>query len=152
MTIAITIILAFINGMCYRMGGSGNFPRWTRPVGIGFLTMATILLWGGVIWDWWYILSILATGGASAGVSTTYFKKKGSDAHWFNWLFVGLAFSLAFLPFAIMTHLWLGFVIRLLVLTPVITLWSHLIGWDIAEETGRGFLCIATIPLVFINV
>lgn len=145
-----TIFLSLLNAIAYRMGGSGNYPRWFRPVGIGVITMATLVLWS-FIWDWWYLLGVIASGGASAGLSTTYFKNV-PDARWWNWMFVGIALSIALLPFTIATGLWLGFFIRLAILTPAITLWSEIIGWDIAEEFGRGFLHVATIPLLFIGV
>lgn len=146
----ITLALSFLNGMFYRMGGSGNYPRWTRPLGIGLYTIATIFIWAGFHLDLWEIFGVIASGGISAGMSTTYFKKKGADAHWFNWAFVGFALSLSLLPLAWTHNLWLGLLIRTVILTPAITLWSQFIGLDILEENGRGFLHIATIPLMFI--
>ena len=145
-----TAILAILNGVFYRAGGSGNYPRWTRPVGIGLLTCITLFIWHGFSWDWPVIGAILASGGITAGMSTTYLKKKGANASWINWALVGLVLALACLPYAWITADWYGFGLRVAVLTPAICLWSQIIGWDVAEEFGRGFLTIATIPLIFL--
>lgn len=139
--IILSIILSILNSIAYRMGGSGNYPRWTRPVGVGLGVTAVLWLLFGFHW------SILVSAGASAGISTTYFKKKGSEAKWYNWMFVGLALSAALLPWAILTHHILGFVIRSIVLTGLIIVWCQLIGNAVLEELGRGFLIIVTLLL-----
>ena len=140
----IILLISSANSVFYRMGGSGNFARWFRPVGIALCVMLAMLVLG--IWHW----SVIICAGASAGLSTTYFKKSGEDASWFNWLFVGLAFSLAMLPWAYFTGNYLGFSIRLVVCTAGITLWSIFWGNDIIEELGRGFIPIITLPLLLI--
>lgn len=138
----IAICVAAIVGICYRMGGSGNYPRWTRPVGVGLGVTAVLWLLFGFHW------SILVSAGASAGLSTTYFKKKGTDAKWWNWLLVGLAMSLALLPWSWATNHWIGFLLRTIFLTPAICLWSQLIGNAVLEELGRGFLIIISLFLL----
>lgn len=143
--IAVILLLAVINGVLYRMGGSGNFPRWTRPVGIGLIAMTVLALTHRADWSWLIVLGIVASGGATAGISTTYFKKKGTDANWFNWLLVGLGLSLALLPFAFVSNDWLHFALRVILLTPAICLWSQFIGNAVVEEFGRGFLTIITL-------
>lgn len=97
--------------------------------------------------SWWLIL----VAGATYGVQTTYFKKKGTDARWWNWALVGLAFSLSVLPVIISNGLWVGFALRTIFLTPAIVMWSELIRKDYLEEGGRGGLQIASLPLLLIG-
>lgn len=141
----IAIFIAVAVAILYRVGGSANGVRWARPVGIGVGTLITLFLLFG--WHW----SIILSAGASAGLSTTYFKKKGTSATWKNWLLVGLAMSLALLPWAIFTHHLLGFGIRTLVLTPLIMTWCLTIGDAVLEELGRGFLILITLFLLKIG-
>lgn len=141
----IAILIATLVGVAYRMGGSASFVRWFRPVGIGLGVVLVLSLLFGFHW------SILLSSGASAGLSTTYFKKKGTDAQWWNWLLVGLAMSLALFPWSFFTHHMVGFFIRTIVLTPAICLWSQFIGNATLEEFGRGFLIISTLLLLSIG-
>ena len=138
------LLISSCGAIAYRCGGSGNFARWFRPVGIALCVMLAMLGLG--LWHW----SVIICAGASAGLSTSYFKKRGTDASWLNWFFVGLAFSLAMLPWAYFTGNYLGFSIRLVVCTAGITLWSIFWGNDIIEELGRGFIPIITLPLLLI--
>lgn len=139
----LAIFLATGAAILYRMGGSGNYARFFRPLGIGFATTIILCL---INLHW----SAILAGGASAGLSTTYFKKKGSEAKWFNWLFVGLAMSLAVIPWCLFNGHWIGFGIRTFVLTGLIILWCQSIGDAVLEELGRGFLIISTLLLLFI--
>lgn len=138
-------IPAILNGALYRMGGSGNFPRWTRPVGIASMTMLAMWILG--LWHW----SVIPSAGIMAGVSTTYFKRPGWDAYWWNWLFAGLSFGLAMMPYAYFTGQWLEFFLRTAVCTGLVCAWSEFIGWDIAEEAGRGFIAIVTLSIFLIG-
>ncbi|RTK93045.1 hypothetical protein EKI60_06425 [Candidatus Saccharibacteria bacterium] len=142
----VVFVLACATAVMYRCGGSGNYPRFFRPMGVGI----GVLLAGFILFDsnWISFWALLASSGASAGLSTTYFKKKNTDAMWFNWLFVGLALSIALLPMAFATQNWTGFLMRSLVLTSGITLWSQFQGNAVKEELGRGFLIIATLLLM----
>lgn len=140
-----TLFFSIISAVSYRMGGSGNFPRWVRPV---VVSLSTILLMGIFIGFHW---SMILCFGLSFGALTTYWKKKGSDAFWYNWLFTGLGYSLCILPFIFHTHVWLGFGIRTGVLTALTVLWSDLMGNAVIEEGGRGALITLTVPLLLIG-
>lgn len=137
-----TLILSVASGVFYRMGGSGNYPRWTRQVGICICMAFELMLLG--YFSWTIILCI----GALYGLSTTYFKKKGTDAIWLNWLLVGVAFSISVLPIVLVYHNYIGFAIRTVVCTALVTIWSQAIGKDVVEEFGRGFIIVATLPLL----
>lgn len=140
-----TIILSALAGIAYRMGGSGNYPRWTREVGLCVCMNLEMILLGFFHW------SLIICTGALYGLATTYFKKKGTDAKAINWFFVGLAFSIAMLPLVLVYHLWIGFAIRTFVCTALVVIWSETNGNAVCEELGRGYIPIATLPLLLIG-
>lgn len=140
-----TIILSIICAVTYRMGGSGNYPRWTRQVGIMICTISELILLGYIHW------TLILCAGAIYGLSTTYFKKKGTNAKWFNWMFVGMGFSIAILPLVLVYHNWIGFGIRSAVCTLLVVAWSEANGNAVWEEGGRGVIPIITLPFLLIG-
>lgn len=139
------IVLSGGSGFLYTAGGSGKYPFWFREAGVMLCELLGLLVLG--IHSWW----IIAVMGATYGVQTTYFKKKGTEARWWNWTLVGCAFSLSVLPIVISNSLWMGFTLRTAFLIPAITLWSEFIGKDYLEEGGRGGMQIASLPLLLIG-
>ena len=148
--ILLSIGLSILSGMLYRIGGSSlpisNITK-IRDAGVPFIGCILVAIdhWplNGMSW-----LGLILSFGLSWGAMTTYFKKKGTDAKWWNWMLVGLAFGIAFLPFAWASGLWIPFLIRTAITTIAITAWCEAIGWDIAEEFGRGFIyCISLLIL-----
>jgi len=125
------------------MGGSGNFPHQARVVGVPLLSCGMLMLFD---FRWWIFLCIPLMIGAIS----TYWKKKGTDAKWWNWLLHGLGLCLAMLPYSIASGNWLGFALRLVVLPLVIVIWSEKIGNAVVEELGRGVTIMLTIPLLLI--
>ncbi len=137
--------LSLICGVLYRLGGWEKGNRLFRIVGCPLLTLiATITLVGFNLSYWW---AYLLTFALSAGAVSAYW---GLDEQKWGYWAHGLGLSLALLPIAYVTQHWLGFSLRCLVLTALITLWSEFTGWDILEEGGRGFLIIATLPLLIL--
>lgn len=145
MTIFFIICLSILSAVMYRMGGSGNYDRWIRHAGCS----ACVVIALGILigWSWWLILVF----GLQFGALTTYFKKKGTDAHWWNWLLVGFAWSIVILPVVISSHIWVGFFCRSLILTALVCIWSVYEGNAVREELGRGFLLVGTIPILLIG-
>lgn len=139
------IILASIISSCaYRMGGASGYSTYYRDVGCSLLS---VLMLGYIIaWHWILILVF----GLTWGALSTYFKKKGTDAKWFNWILVGLALSLATLPIIIVYGHWVGFFLRTIVLSLSIMSWSETNDNAVLEECGRGFLIPITIPLLLV--
>lgn len=129
----------------YRAGGSGKHPFWYREAGMMVCAVLGLLSLGLIHW------SLILVAGATYGAQTTYFKKKGTDAKWWNWLLVGLVFSLTVLPIVISNHLWIGVLARTVVVTAFTTLWSQFIGKDTLEEYGRGAVQIISLPLLLIS-
>lgn len=140
-----TLALCIVAAVTYRMGGSGNYPRFIRGLGLCICVILELLLLGYFHW------SIILCAGAMYGFSTTYFKKNGTDATWVNWLFVGLGFSAAVLPLVLVYGLWFGFLIRTLICTILVVMWSETNGNVIWEEGGRGVIPILTLPLLTIG-
>ena len=151
----INIILSLLSGILYRAGGMGKEydakPTWipeklrntkVRDLGIPFVGVLVMVLMHGL--HWIYPLCFLAVFGAQ----TTYLKKKGQNAKWFNWFLVGLLFSIAWIPFTIVTHNWLGFLYRTIIVTVFTTLWSEFNDDVFVEEFGRGFIQTATLFLL----
>jgi len=136
---------SIIGGVLYRMGGSDNYDTKARDFGVPLV--AIVLM--GLLYKWHW--TMIPSFGLMFASLTTYFKKKGSDARWFNWLFVGLAISVSVIPYVFANELWVGFGIRTAVLTAGIVAWSELVGNAVEEELGRGFLTIITLPLLFIG-
>ena len=138
-----TIALAALCGWCWRFGGSSHGIRFVRELGTGLTLVGCITLWWG--WSFWYIPII-----GLAFIESTYFKTKGSDAKWYNWLMCGILYALIPLPAVIVHHLWIGFAIRSAVLIPVITLWRTFQGNVQWSESGVGVWQIITLPLLMI--
>lgn len=136
-------IASIISGVLYRLGGSQYYHTLWRDIGCSLIS--TILIGYLVSWHWTLILVF----GMTWGALTTYWKV-GPKAYWFNWIFTGLGYSLAVLPFCIAEGHWIGFGIRTVVLSLTTMIWSELNGNAILEEFGRGFLLSATIPLLLI--
>lgn len=136
------IIASILGALFYRMGGAAGYNTKVRDIGCPLVACALLIVLAG--WNWWLIPCF----GLYFGALTTYWKKKGADATWLNWIFVGLGYSFAFLPYSIATHHYLGFAIRAVLVTVLTSVWSNNIGNPVTEECGRGFISTATIPLL----
>ena len=142
--ILLTLLASILGAVLYRIGGASGYNTKFRDLGLPTVGIGLLWILGG--WNWWLILCF----GLYFGSMTTYWKKKGTDAKWWNWLFVGLGYSLAFLPYSIATGHWLGFGIRTFLVTILTSVWSNNIGNPVVEECGRGVITTATLPLLLI--
>lgn len=145
MKLLIIILLSILSGILYRLGG--RFQTKIRDIGVPIVATIALLYFG-----FKNPIGLFLHFGLLFGALTTYWKKKNEDAKWWNWLLTGLGYSLAALPIAWITKYWLGFGIRIVILSGLITLWSELVNQDWLEEGGRGILIIITLPLLFIGV
>jgi hypothetical protein len=138
--------LAVLSAILYRLGGKGKpFNTKFRDLGCPVCLTACVVTLLGFSW------SLIPCFGLFFGSLTTYWKKKGANAEWYNWLLVGLGYSISLLPWAIATHNWLGFGIRTFVLITLTTLWKTLVGNAVLSELGEGAIIILTIPLLLIG-
>lgn len=153
----LTIVFTILSAFFYRCGGISKAegaikypwcPIWlfngkTRDVGCSLLAIAWMLVCYEMSVWWAYVISF----GVCWGALTTYWDWLfGED----NFFAHGFGIALAFLPFAIVSGLWVGFVIRLVVLPLAMGFWCLLFGNDDVEEYGRGALIISTLPLMLI--
>ena len=138
-----TIALAGLSGWCYRAGGSASIhARWLRQAGVGVAVTGTLLIWFG--FNWWTLLCL-----GTSWAESTYFKSKGSDAKWWNWLLVGIVFAIVPLPYVISSgNHYLGFAIRSAVIIPATTVVGTFVGDVDWSEGLRGALQIITLPLL----
>ena len=146
MKILLWLGLSILSGILYRMGGTNKGTFW-RDIGCSLVTLATCFILGLFTTFTASLVAYLLTFGLSWGALASYW---GQDEKKFGYFWHGLGLSLAALPIAFITGNWLGFGIRTILLTGLISLWSELIGWDILEEFGRGFILTATIPILLI--
>ena len=136
-------VLTTIGAVLYRLGGYGHGYN-TKIRDLGVPACCAVYFVFTQHWNWILVLCL----GLLFASQTTYFKKKGSDAKWYNWLFVGLAFSISFLPYSLVVGNMAGFLYRTVIVTVFTVLWSEFIGRDTTEEMGRGAIQIATLPLL----
>ena len=149
MKIIILIILSILSGIAYRLGGIGKpFKTWMRDGICPLIALVALWLLVGFKSSYWW--AYLLHFGLLFGALTTYWKKKGADAYWYNWLLTGLGYSLSAIPIAWISGHWVGFLLRTIILSGAITLWSVKIGNAKWEERGRGFAIIITLPLLLI--
>lgn len=141
----VTTVLAAIAGWCYRAGGSGKFNTKVRDMGVAACVVAWFAASGFLSWE------LLLVFGLQFGSETTYFKKKGRDAVWWNWVLVGFVTSLAVLPAVIHYGHWVGFGLRVFAQTFLVATWSMMFGDVEWEEGGRGAWQILTLPLLLIQ-
>jgi len=147
------ILLSILAGLFGRMGGAGQegrdafpwLPGWAfdskvRDAGIPLLMLFCLP------WDW----ALIFCFGLMFASQTTYFKRKGTDARWFNWLFVGLAYSLCMFPYSLAIGNLHGFILRSVVVIFTVVLVSEVSGDVTVEEGFRGAVQIATLPLLLI--
>jgi hypothetical protein len=144
-----TILASVVAGILYRMGGAEGYNTKFRDFGVPTVGIALMLVLYPH-YDWKTLLAYFLTFGLYFGSMTTYWKKKGTDAKWWNWLLTGLGYSVAWLPFAICSGNWLGFALRSIVVSVGTMLWSEKIGNAVVEEIGRGVITTVTLPLLLI--
>lgn len=150
-------LLSIAGGILYRMGGAAGYNTKYRDFGIPTCMVLLMLAFGQ--WQPLSLLGLFLSFGAVFGAQTSYFKRKGENAKWFNWLLTGIAYSLAMFPLVLAqsfanisglhTH-WLGFGIRTFVCSGLTVLVSQVFGNVVFEENSRGIVEILTLPLLFI--
>ena len=142
-----TIILSYVSGRLYRMGGSDEFPKWVRRIGCSLCFVALMALYGlftGIANS----IAIVLTTLMLYGCLTTYWKGDAPDVLWYHWLFTGFMYGFAAIPYAWVSGHWFGFWLRCLVLTIFTVAWSEYHTDVEKEEFGRGCAIIATMLLL----
>jgi len=73
---------------------------------------------------------------------TTYWKRNGEDARWYNWLITGFMYVLAFLPTVYFLSRFEAFVYFAAFLSIATIIWSEIMSDVVWEECGRGAILI----------
>jgi len=147
--IILLIVLGYISARLYRLGGQvkeGNSwdilrNKLTRRVGCSLLTMAMVYAYGVRCHPGWYVVSFILHWI----MLSTYHDYTGKDDHFAH----GFGVGIAMLPFAIVTGIWVGFIIQIIVSTVWMGLVSILSEDDDFEEYGRGLAVIGRLPFMF---
>ena len=138
-------ILSIVSAIFYRMGGSGNYPRQARMVGVPLCTILALWAILGVNWGMWWVYAICM--GLSVGLISTYWDEVfGFDNFWFHAFAVGLAV----LPLMALGVHWYAILARSIIMGGLIGGLSYWQKWDVLEESTRGFFIVATIPLLLL--
>jgi len=124
------ILASFGAGVLGRCGGSGNYPRQTRVVGIPLLMAG--LAWILGIHSWWLLLMIPAMIGAIS----TYHDYLGED----NFFVHGFVIGCATFPIALYNGHWWMLLFRCLLLAVACGGWSKVMKNPVVEEFGRYFI------------
>lgn len=158
MLVLALISLSIVSGILYRMGGSDDYSTKFRDFGVPSICATTFFLITNAFntsFIWHYLIFWLLCFGSL----TTYFKKEGVPAKWWNWMFCGIAWGLAAIPLAFVTKSWIGFAYRLILLTIWTPIWCIKFNkplWKfqsvVVNEFGRGLFINASIPLLLIGV
>lgn len=154
MPIKILIVLAIsvLCGVFYRLGGTSRGTLF-RDLGSSASMVAAILVLFGVQ-GWKEIGGLFVSMGIMFGALTTYryFLPKPKDYRFYHYALHGFFVALAILPWAIATgHIW-GMAARCAVCAVLVGGWSHLIGWDVLEEFGRGFIMGASLLILAVPI
>ena len=141
MTILYLILIA-LGAILYRMGGSGNYDRLFRTIGVPIVSLIAMWVLGKWNWTLWICLPLMY------GAMTTYWKclnkyfhDTTEDSHWYNWAAHGLMIGLAFLPYAVSP----GAIGRAVAMAILMTIWSESMDNAVWEECGRGAIIVGTI-------
>ncbi len=130
------VLLVVASAILYRMGGAAGYNTKWRDLGCPLVAVASALVVG--LCHWSLAISFVVMFGAM----TTYWKRKGQDAHWYHWWTTGLIYVVAFLPVAYFLSRIEAFVYYAIFVSTVTALWSALVSNVVWEECGRGAILI----------
>ena len=140
------IIIACASAILYNWGGRGApFNTKVRDWGCPIAVINALVLMGHNHW------SLAITFFTLWAALTTYWKKKGTDAKWYNWLATGAGYGFALLPFSWITGClfgWLCYTLNVAVLTCILSQSINNVVW---EERARGFVLVMCLPLLYVR-
>jgi len=135
--------LSLLSSGLYRLGGWSGGNKLYRRLGCAVVQFLVIFFVLKISAPWWvHLLSI----GITYGFLTTYYDFiNGEDSHWLHGLGIGLGIILYACVGAVA---WPALIIRIVVLSLAMGLWSKWFKNDIVEECGRGFFIVATLLIL----
>ena len=156
------LIASILSFILYRLGGASHsdfpyLPKWlvksyTRDMGIPII-MGAFLLYSGCVASLWLLAALILAYGALTTYNKWFqalFGYPTDDVYWPAWTMTGFLYGLSAGPVAYQSGKWIGFSIRVIILTILIPLWSEWqdeVNW---EEGGRGLLYTITLPLLLL--
>jgi hypothetical protein len=147
---ALIAALSIIGSLFYRLGGIGKpFSTLWRDLGVSAIIVALMCLKTQISPIVALVLLFFWGLTYASLTSYRYFLPKPKDYLWYHYALHGFMVALAAIPFAFLTHHWLGFGIRCIVCAAGVGLWSHFIKKDWLEEGGRGAILCGTTPLIY---
>jgi hypothetical protein len=143
------IFFSTLSTVLYRIGGTQlgtKYRDWGVPTCmIWFFISQGIKHWSLVLC---WLLMFFAQTTYNKWAHKFFLKDKSNDVKWIDWFFTGLAYSFCMLPYALAIGNVHGFILRGVVVTVFVTLWSEFIGNATIEEMGRGAVQVGTLPLL----
>ena len=141
MNIVYVFVGALFSGITYYLGGQGG-PWYKRSWIRDYICPLIVIACLPYHWSLWLCYPLMI------GALSTYWKKKGTDAKWYNWFLHGFGIGLALIPYGICINSLNAILCRAIILGISMAIWSHFIHKDWLDEGGRGSLIIATL-LIF---
>lgn len=150
MSVLIWLIASSIAGILYRIGGC--IWSWVRDWGIAPLFVAYMAYMGAVQGLWQWLSMVLCFFGLAGALSTyRYFLPKPINYNWYHYAMHGFFIGLSAIFYALASGKWIGFGCRTLSLAVFMGIWYFIAKKkDWLHEGGRGFVIIATTPLLAI--
>jgi hypothetical protein len=118
------------------MGGAAGYNTKWRDLGCPLVAVSSSLIIGLRHW------SLVIAFGLLFGAMTTYWKRKGEDALWYNWLMTGFMYAMAFLPIVWFLSRFEAFFYFTAFLSIATMIWSEVMDDVVWEECGRGAILI----------
>ena len=150
--IALTLLLSLVSAVLYRAGGMSKNPEtnpkwipvwmrhsWMRDWVIPMFSIGSLLLWKLSLFGWMIIPSYILMGAAFSTYWDWVPFNKGKDNFYMHGFFIGLSTF----PFIFAGLAWWIPLAQALISGVAMGLWSAIIGNDVAEEMGRGFVSTA---------
>lgn len=134
--IVLEIVLIVASAILYRMGGADGYNTKFRDFGCPAAAVASALIIGLRHW------SLVISFGCLFGTMTTYWKRKGEDAQWYNWLMTGFMYAMAFFPTVWFLSRFEAFFYFTAFLSIATMIWSEIMDDVVWEECGRGAILI----------
>jgi hypothetical protein len=147
--IILILIVSSIGASLYRLGGWNKGNRLFRIIGVPFTFFVLfVALRGSSAFKAAYLLPYAACFGLTMAAISTYWDFMFNN--WDNFWFHGFMLGNAAIPLYWTGIHWWMIGIRAILMAILMGGLCALVKWDILEETGRGFIFIASIFLLLL--